>query len=635
MSNMNRAAHFLSHLRTGASGTQSASQCAADTKSSFSRSNVSADSSSTPPTVRNLKTLRWNGWGYNDTEFELNEQGLVRLSGSRYLFSGKVLPELRKWMEDNIGADIADQTPPQTSLPVVAPSVRNESFLNAIEGHYGRIAFDDDERVFHGHGHTCQEVYNLRYGTFARVPDTVVWPRSHEDVQVIVRAAHDHNAVIIPFGGGTSVSQALICPEDEKRMIVSLDMHAMNKIKWINHKSMLACIEGGIVGKDLEDQLNRYGFCMGHEPDSAEFSTLGGWVATRASGMKKNQYGNIEDIVVQFKCVTPSGTFEKSCQVPRMSTGPDLHHVIMGSEGTLGVVTEVVIRLRPLPEVREYGSVVFPDFESGVSCMHEVAMKRCAPVSIRLVDNQQFKFGQALKPEDKSWVTHVSDKVKKWYVTKHKGFDVDRMVAATLLFEGNAASVKAQQKQIYAIAAKYGGMKAGAENGIRGYFLTYMIAYLRDFGFNFRFMAESFETSVPWDNVGVLCNNVKDRIRRTAEKEGVQGTPFVSCRVTQTYDTGACVYFYFGFLWTGLKDPLHTFSVIEHEAREEILKLGGSLSHHHGVGKLRKAWMPRTVSDVGIHVLRGIKNTVDPRNVFASGNIIDVSADQSTVADGH
>jgi len=165
-------------------------------------------------------------------------------------------------------------------------------------------------------------------------------------------------------------------------------------------------------------------------------------------------------------------------------------------------------------------------------------------------------------------------------------------------------------------------MKAGSENGIRGYFLTYMIAYLRDFGINYTFIAESFETSVPWDAVVPLCHSVKERIKQSAKKNGIRTEPFVSCRVTQTYDTGACVYFYFGFVWNGLKDPLKTFGEVEHDARDEIIKMGGSISHHHGIGKLRKQWLEPTISPVGVKMLTALKKELDPKNIFANGNLI-------------
>jgi len=573
-----------------------------------------------------LGDLRWDGWGYSDTQFTINPDGLIELAGDRYLFSGKPMPALRQWFEDEVGLNISDHSPSQ-EFPKLDPPIRNNEFIQAIKNQCQQSSFSASQRLYHAHGHTSQEIYALKFGNFKRVPDMVVWPESHKQVEAIIAAASQYDVVIIPFGGGTSVSHALICPAAEKRMIVSLDMKMMNKVKWINRKNMLACVQAGVVGKALEDNLRTSGLCCGHEPDSAEFSTLGGWIATRASGMRKNKYGNIEDIVIRIKMATATGTVEKNVQVPRMSTGPDIHQMILGSEGILGVITEAVIKIRPLPECTQYGSMIFPDFKSGVACLHEIAMKQIAPVSIRLVDNKQFQFGQALKHPKTSWRHQLVDKAKKWYVLNRRKFDPEVMVAATLLFEGTRASVRAQEKEIYAVARKYGGMKAGEENGIRGYFLTYMIAYLRDFGFNYRFIAESFETSVPWDNVLLLCQNVKQQIIDDL-KNYTQATPFVSCRVTQLYDSGACVYFYFGFLWGGLEDPVKIFSKIEHNARNEILKQNGSLSHHHGIGKLRRSWMEETIGTVGMKMLKGLKTSVDPNNIFGSGNLINLHPDE-------
>jgi len=234
----------------------------------------------------------------------------------------------------------------------------------------------------------------------------------------------------------------------------------------------------------------------------------------------------------------------------------------------------------------------------------------------------QFQLGQMLKPEQHSKLTEVMDTAKKWYVTKYCGFEVDKMVAATMLFEVSTSDVLAQEAKIYALAAKFGGLNGGEDSGAKGYFLTYMIAYIRDFAFGYYFIAESFETSVPWANVLKLCTQVKERIVTSCKELGIKKSPFVSCRVTQTYDVGACVYFYFGFIFKDLADPLHAYNVIETQARDEIIKCGGSLSHHHGVGKLRKPWMSETISPTGISMLKGLKNAVDPKNIFANGNLI-------------
>ncbi|XP_019409812.1 PREDICTED: alkyldihydroxyacetonephosphate synthase, peroxisomal [Crocodylus porosus] len=579
-----------------------------------------------PATIpkRRQELLKWNGWGYNDSKFIFNKKGQVEFTGKRYRLGGTVLPILKEWMEKTFGASLEHKTLPRATLNVndVPPSFANEEFLQDLRATKISYSQDPEDRVFRAHGHCLHEILVLREGMFKRIPDIVVWPGCHEDVIKIVELACKHNLCIIPFGGGTSVSSALECPEEEKRTIISLDTSQMNHILWIDERNLTARVEAGIVGQDLERQLAERGYCTGHEPDSMEFSSLGGWVATRASGMKKNIYGNIEDLVVHLKMVTPRGVIEKSCEGPRMSTGPDVHHFIMGSEGIFGVVTEVTVKIRPVPEYQKYGSVVFPNFERGVACLREVAKQRCAPASIRLMDNEQFQFGHALKPQVASIFTSFLDGLKKFYITKFKGFDPSVLCVATLLFEGDREKVLQHEKQVYDIATKFGGLAAGEDNGQRGYMLTFVIAYLRDLGLDYYIIGESFETSVPWDRVLDLCRNVKERIVRECKERGVQFAPLSTCRVTQTYDAGACVYFYFAFNYRGISEPLHVYEQVETAAREEILANGGSLSHHHGVGKLRKQWMKETISDVGLGMLRSVKEYLDPNNIFGNRNLL-------------
>jgi alkyldihydroxyacetonephosphate synthase len=573
---------------------------------------------------RRQELLKWNGWGYKDSKFVINKHGQVEFTGGRYKLSGHVMPTMREWMTKTIGIDLDHRTPAQPELTAadIQSPVLNEAFIEDVKR--AGISFSDDpnDRLFRAHGHTLHEVFVLREGKFARMPDVVVWPASHSEVEKVIEFACTHNVVIIPFGGGTSVTGALECPKTEKRMIVSLDTSQMTRILWIDEKNLTACCECGIVGQDLERRLAEKGYCTGHEPDSIEFSSVGGWVATRASGMKKNIYGNIEDLIVHVKVVTPRGTLEKNCLVPRISAGPDLHHFILGSEGTLGVVTEVTLKIRPVPECRKYGSIVFPNFESGVACLHEIARQRVAPASIRLMDNEQFQFGHALKPEVSSFMASFVEGLKKLYITKIKGFDLHKISVATLLFEGTKEEVTTREKKIYQIAAKFGGMPGGEDNGLRGYMLTYVIAYLRDLGFEYYVVAESFETSVPWDRVLDLCRNTKDRVIRECKERGVQFPPYATCRVTQTYDAGACVYFYFGFNYRGVANPVRLYEEIENCARDEILANGGSISHHHGVGKIRKQFLERTVSSPGLGLLRAVKEYLDPQNIFGNGNLM-------------
>ncbi|XP_056292131.1 alkyldihydroxyacetonephosphate synthase, peroxisomal isoform X1 [Pseudoliparis swirei] len=595
---------------------------AAECKAQDSKTDVSSEGRTVPR--RRQEIMKWNGWGYSDTKFIFNKKGHAEFTGKRYKLSGMVMPALKDWLEDTFGSNLQHKSPaaPILTSGAVQPPTLNEAFVEELKSTGIPFSHDAEDRVFRAHGHCLHEIFALREGKVGRVPDLVVWPNCHNDVVRIVELACKHNVCLIPYGGGTSVSSGLECPPEETRSIVSLDTSQMNRILWIDEKNLTAHIEAGIVGQDLERLLNESGYCTGHEPDSMEFSSLGGWVATRASGMKKNSYGNIEDLVIRVKMVTPQGVIEKSCLGPRISTGPDIHHFIMGSEGTLGVVTEVTMKIRPMPEYQKYGSVVFPNFEQGVACLREVAKQRCAPASIRLMDNEQFKFGHALKPQVSSMFTSFLEGLKTFYITKFKGFDTNCLCVATLLFEGNREKVLQHEKQVYDIAAKFGGLAAGEDNGQRGYMLTFIIAYLRDFGMDYYVIAESFETSVPWDRVLDVCRNVKARVVQECKDKGVQFQPLVSCRVTQTYDAGACVYFYFAFNYRGLSDPVHVFEEIEHAAREEILSNGGSLSHHHGVGKLRKEWMRETISDVGMGMLKSVKDYVDPNNIFGNRNLL-------------
>ncbi|XP_076305894.1 alkyldihydroxyacetonephosphate synthase, peroxisomal-like [Tachypleus tridentatus] len=569
--------------------------------------------------------LKWNGWGYNDSKFLYDShKDVICFTGTRYPLANKKFPLFKTWIKNVFGITDDYHCKPKVEIKtkdLPAPVV-NKAFLRDIKNLKIFCTDNPQKRLFRSHGHTLRELFMLREGNFKRIPDLVVWPTSHDDVVEIVKIANKHNVVIIPFGGGTSVSGALECPMDEKRMIVTLDTTEMNKILWIDKKNNTTQVQAGIVGKDLECKLAEYGFCTGHEPDSAEFSSLGGWVATRASGMKRNIYGNIEDMLVHVRMVTSQGVVERNCQVPRISSGPDVHHFILGSEGTFGVITEVTLRIHPLPECKRYGSFVFSDFETGVAFMREVTKQGLKPASVRLMDNEQLVFGQVLKPESESVLRSLVDGLKMFYFTRIKGFKITQAVGLTFLLEGNREDVQLLESKLLVLGNSFGGVYGGEENGKRGYLLTYVIAYIRDLLFDFGVFAESFETSVPWDRVLDLCKNVKDRILREADVNGLQRQPSISYRVTQTYDVGACIYFYMGIYGRGLPDPILIYEKLEAAARDEILACGGSVSHHHGIGKIRKRWLKQSVSGVGLGMMKAVKEYVDPNNVFANGNLI-------------
>lgn len=506
---------------------------------------------------------------------------------------------------------------PSRYPPPIAESITNEPFITelslTIKGI--QITFDPEHRLRHGHGHSQGEMYAIKYANLPRIPDAIFYPTTLEDVSLVVQAALKHNISLIPYGGGTNVSEALACPPLEKRMIISVDMKFMNRISWIDPVNHMACIEAGAVGRNIMAELAKEGFTMGHEPDSIEFSTLGGWIATNASGMKKNKYGNIEDLVLDMTIVSTKGTLKRSEALPRESIGVDVRKLAFGSEGSLGIITSAVVKIFPLPQVQRYGSVLFPTFEDGVAFMYALTRIRGQPASIRLVDNLQFQLGQALKPVPTTFSSIISH-VQKFYILNIKGFEPDKMVACTLVFEGTTTEVTLQENTLFTLAAKYKGLNAGAENGERGYLLTYNIAYIRDFGLSHSIIAESFETSVSWSNILSLCHAVRTRINLEHENRKLPGKPFVTCRVTQVYDTGVAVYFYFAYFCARVENPSGVYREIEGAAREEILRCGGALSHHHGVGELRKEFLGGVLGSEGEAWRAAIKRGLDPNNVF-------------------
>jgi len=575
-----------------------------------------------PPRRRPEARARLDGWGFADSRFRAHANGAVELSGDRYDLAGTELPDLLPWMSRTIGVrlDPRDANPSQYPPSIPAPR-ENPGFLGELRKFLADDAICDDpeSRLRHGHGHTQEEIYAIKHGQLARVPDLVVYPNGVAQVEALVVAALEHGACLIPYGGGTNVTQALLCPADEERLIASVDLSRMNRILWIDRENRMACIEAGAVGREIVETLEQHGFTMGHEPDSIEFSTLGGWIATHAGGMKKNRYGNIEDLVLDVSAATAAGLMTRSSTAPRESVGVDLRRWLYGSEGNLGIVTHATVKLFPLPEVQHYQSVVFRRFEEGFAFLYELEQQGTPPASVRLADNLQFQLSRTLKPASVG-LKRLMGEFEKFYVTRIRKFDPDEMVACTLVFEGSREEVAAQESTLFRIARKHGGLKGGAENGKRGYELTFAIAYIRDFVMDYYLLAESFETSVPWSQTLALCENVKRRVREEYAARSLPGVPFISCRITQLYETGVCVYFYLAYHYEGVERPSEVFAELECAARDEVLRSGGSLSHHHGIGKLREEFLPEIMSAPMLEWSRRIKRAVDPHNIFGSAN---------------
>ena len=563
-------------------------------------------------------------WGYVDTRFEFDGPRSVKVTGSRYLLSGFSMPGLIPFLEEVLDVQIQpdDLNVENEHAEIPAPAL-NHAFLASIKARLqaDQYSVDPEDRLIHSHGQlSVDEIYQILYGTSVkRVVDLVLYPEAEADVEAIIRLASEQNVCLIPYGGGTNVSGALSCPEGEDRMTASVDMRRMNRILWIDEENAQACVEAGITGKQLEKALDEKGYTSGHDPDSIEFSTLGGWISTNASGMKKNKYGNIEDIVLDATLVTPTGNVETKAVTPRNSIGVQPRGLLFGSEGNFGIITKAVIKIHPRPQAQEYGSLVFPTFERGVAFLKALRQEGTLPASIRLVNNKEFRFGQALKAKPTFWKARIS-RLQTFFLLRILGFDSKEMVACSILMEGSKKEVRQQKRPIFTLAKAYGGKSGGAANGRRGYVLTFGIAYIRDFCNACRILGETFETSVPWNRIRYVCQGVERGLAEQAKMKNVPGKPYLSYRVTQTYHTGVCIYFTMGLYGKGLENATGVFHEIEDHLRQIIIDNGGSLSHHHGVGKVRQAFLPQVHSENSISVVRESKRAMDPNNTFGIGN---------------
>jgi alkyldihydroxyacetonephosphate synthase len=569
-------------------------------------------------------------WGFEGCGFIVrmgDYAPYVAMKGNRYSLSGKRLDGLLPFIESEmmVKVDISKEAfldrcdfSEASSQPIDVDSLGKASSFVSIS-----VA----ERIRHGTGHCQEDIYAIRSGEALRIPDAVAWPINEDHLCEIVSLAKAHLWCVIPFGGGTNVSQATRCPpiQVEPRPIISVDMTQMNRILWVSEENGLAHVEAGITGRALVEEMNRRGFTIGHEPDSYEFSTLGGWIATKASGMKRNKYGNIEDIVRGVRVVGANGVlahgYKGANGCGREAGSFDITSLIIGSEGCLGVIGSAVIRIWRLPKKKDFGSVLFPDFEHGIRFTKNVSeLGRMIPASCRLLDNEHFRLGHALRPESESIIDTAKRAITSFVASISFSLDPKKVVCATILYEGSSEEVNNQKKAIGRLSRMHGGVQVGASIGRAGYELTFMIAYLRDFAMSYHFLGESFETFVPWSGLLALTTATKERILKEHKARDLPGKPFVGCRVTQLYHEGVCLYFYFCMSFKNVASASAVFTEIEHAAREEILEHGGLLSHHHGVGKVRSSFLQAINSPALQEAALLTKHAFDPENIFAARN---------------
>jgi len=564
-------------------------------------------------------------WGYKDSGFIINEDMSVTFTGNRYPICGKRLPNFIPFVEEVLGVRF-DKKPKiqEVEKTHVTESRVNKPFLEELRKSFeeNRFTFEHNERVLHSHGqHSTDEVYKVLYNKLEKFTDLVFYIESEEETKKLIDLAKKHNVCLIPYGGGTNVTNALRPPKEESRMVVSVDTRRMNKIETLDEENLMVVVQAGITGKALEDGLNKRGFTVGHEPDSYEFSTVGGWVSTNAAGMKKHKYGNIEDIVQNITMVTPVGIVNQKKPLTRSSFGIKAQNILFGSEGNLGIITSATLKIHRLPERSAYESIIFSDWETGVRFMHDLFHSNMVPASARLADNLQIRLGNALK-ENKEGLGKTLDDFKKYILFNFKGLNPEKFTAAVFKIEGSNSEVQNQMENLKVLAKKHKGILAGESTGRSGYLATMVIAYIRELIFTQNILGETMETAVPWSKINQVKGEAFKLINELHKENNLPGKPFFTSRISKIYHTGVCMYNTIAMSFEGIENPEDVFTRIEHKMRENFIKNGGSISHHHGVGKLRKDFMSDTISEGSIEMVKGVKKTQDPDNIFGVKNNI-------------
>ena len=552
------------------------------------------------PEIRHMK---WWGWGHEDVSFSDADK-----------------PKLWPYLSGELGLEQVEPTPPVKFDDVHLPAAKeNAPFIAALRDAlaHDQFSVDKKDRLIHAAGKAFRDLFRLRRGQVDFAPDLIIYPASEADVVAIVKAAHEHNAVLIPFGGGTNIAGCIEPKDRDERFIVSLDMCRMHRVLAVDKKSLLARIEAGVYGPHMEEQLEAEGVTLGHFPDSFVHSTLGGWVATRSAGMQSDKYGKIEDMVIALRMVTPSGTIVTRT-VPNTSNGIDVRSLCVGSEGILGVITEVTVQVHRLPEKKMFEGWLFPDFESGIHAIHECMRHGTMPVITRLNDPGKTALSAAFKKVEPPLKQKIGAAMK-WYLRNIKGIDFTKCCMMTTAYEGDYDTFHMQRRESNRVFRKHGGVNLGEGPGNSFKEAKYDFPHVRDYLMDRGVMGDVSETSTTWDNLHNLYTKTITNIQKAIRDTGVD--PWVGCHISHNYHTGASLYFTFGCRQIEGRE-LDQYLYIKKAAEDSFLQNGGTVSHHHAVGTEHLPWIEADLSPAGLKAVRAIKDGLDPKSVMNPGKIL-------------
>jgi len=556
--------------------------------------------------VIDRRTLRWNGWGSAHATFDL---------GAR---EGAVW----SWLAEQLGVPgFVRRSPAHLEEVELADPTLGEAELAALREVVGaeHVKVDRYERVFHARGKSYLDLLALRSGKPGAAPDAVVYPGSAAEVQALVACCERIGAALVPYGGGSSVVGGVAAlRRPGQRAVVTCDLTRMDRVLAIDAVSLTARVEAGIYGPQLERALQREGFTLGHYPQSFEFSTLGGWIAARGAGQQSNRYGKAEKWLVSAELATPRGAWTTE-GFPASAAGPNLSQVVVGSEGTLGVITAATVKLHRTPELRDYRGYLFRGFEAGVNAVRALVQAELPVAMLRLSDGSETHFlggfSEAQRPSGA--LRRAGERALAW-----RGYGPGRCVLLVGL-EGDRETVLEAQVRTRAECERRGGFHLGRGTGERWFKNRFRMPYLRDPLLDLGVAVETLETSARWCDLLDLYRGVRLAMGGALEEQAAEpgARAIVMCHVSHAYADGASLYFTAIFPQRRGAEA-EQWLAVKRAATDAILAGGGTVSHHHGVGVDHLPWLAREKGPLGSAVLAGLKASLDPAGVCNPGKLI-------------
>ncbi|GAB2930511.1 FAD-binding oxidoreductase [Nonomuraea fastidiosa] len=519
--------------------------------------------------------MLWSGWGDPAKARELPDQ-------------------VKKLLGDLLG--VRAPVAPAAALEEVRlpPIALTEALLGALAGVVGEqhVLTGHEDRVRHTRGKSTPDLLRMRAGDGGDAPDAVVLPGSHDEVAGLLELCSRERIAVVPFGGGTSVVGGL-APSGRDRFagVVALDLRRLDRLRSVDTESMLADFEPGVRAPDAERLLAAHGLTLGHFPQSFEYATLGGFAAARSSGQASAGYGRFDDMVAGLTLATPTGTLELG-RAPKSAAGPDLRQLVLGSEGAFGVITSLRLRVRRAPAERRYEGWRFPAFAAGSAAARALAQEGPLPAVLRLSDETETMVGLA-DPE----AIGSGGPGGCLMITGYEGADVEP-----------------RRARASAVLARYGGEPLGEGPGQAWEHGRFSAPYLRDSLLAAGATVETLETAGFWSNLPRLYDAVRLALL------GALGSPLVLCHISHVYETGASLYFTVVVAQDG--EPVAQWERAKEAVNAAVVEAGGTITHHHGVGRDHLQAYGREIGPVGVRILRAVKESLDPEGVLNPGVLI-------------